>query len=175
MHLPTTPSARSNADARAPARTRRCADGRYALLAGRTSFSEGAGRRPCRCDCRRAANARQSGRGGVVRIGDRRERGAAGIRRTDRSRARCFEGTARCEADRSGHRRTQEACPGGRRIRCREQLFPAGLASRVLGANYARLLSIKKRYDPHGLFFVRHGVGSEDWSDDGFTRMADSD
>ncbi|MBB5415392.1 BBE domain-containing protein [Paraburkholderia atlantica] len=43
------------------------------------------------------------------------------------------------------------------------------------GANYARLLSIKKRYDPHGLFFVRHGVGSEDWSDDGFTRMADSD
>ncbi|MGF6737953.1 BBE domain-containing protein [Paraburkholderia atlantica] len=43
------------------------------------------------------------------------------------------------------------------------------------GANYARLLPIKKRYDPHGLFFVRHGVGSEDWSDDGFTRMADSD
>ncbi|WP_429558883.1 BBE domain-containing protein [Paraburkholderia youngii] len=39
----------------------------------------------------------------------------------------------------------------------------------------ARLLSIKKRYDPHGVFFVRHGVGSEAWSDDGFTRMADSD
>ncbi|MBB5503810.1 BBE domain-containing protein [Paraburkholderia atlantica] len=43
------------------------------------------------------------------------------------------------------------------------------------GANYARLLSIKKRYDPHGLFLVRHDVGSEDWSDDGFTCMADSD
>lgn len=42
------------------------------------------------------------------------------------------------------------------------------------GPNYARLLSIKQRYDPHGLFFVHHGVGSEHWSEDGFTRMADS-
>ncbi|WP_429363697.1 BBE domain-containing protein [Paraburkholderia sp. MM5496-R1] len=64
---------------------------------------------------------------------------------------------------------------GRRRIRRREQLFPGGLASGVLGGNSARLLSIKQRYDPHGVFFVRHGVGSEDWSDDGFTRMADSD
>jgi bisphosphoglycerate-dependent phosphoglycerate mutase len=28
---------------------------------------------------------------------------------------------------------------------------------------------VKKKYDPSGLFFVRHGVGSEDWSADGFT------
>ena len=39
------------------------------------------------------------------------------------------------------------------------------------GTNYARLLAAKDRYDPDGLFFVHHGVGSERWSDDGFTRL----
>ena len=40
------------------------------------------------------------------------------------------------------------------------------------GQNYARLLRLKQAYDPGGLFFVHHGVGSEEWTDDGFTRVA---
>jgi len=38
------------------------------------------------------------------------------------------------------------------------------------GSNYLRLAAIKKKYDPEGLFFVHHGVGSEVWSEDGFTK-----
>jgi FAD/FMN-containing dehydrogenase len=40
------------------------------------------------------------------------------------------------------------------------------------GPNYARLKPIKDRYDPSGFFFVHHGVGSEDWSPDGFIRIS---
>lgn len=49
--------------------------------------------------------------------------------------------------------------------------FNKSWQSAYWGSNYARLRSIKRKYDPDGLFFVHHGVGSEDWSPDGFTRV----
>lgn len=41
------------------------------------------------------------------------------------------------------------------------------------GSNYARLADVKNKYDPSGLFFVHQGAGSEEWSADGFARLAE--
>jgi FAD/FMN-containing dehydrogenase len=40
------------------------------------------------------------------------------------------------------------------------------------GGHWTRLRAIKQRHDPDGLFVVHHGVGSEGWSEDGFTRRS---
>ena len=50
--------------------------------------------------------------------------------------------------------------------------FNAGWQQAFWGKNYPRLRTAKDRYDPDGLFVVHHGVGSEDWSADGFTRLS---
>jgi FAD/FMN-containing dehydrogenase len=50
--------------------------------------------------------------------------------------------------------------------------FNAEWQKEYWGGNHARLAKIKAKYDPDGLFTVHHGVGSEDWSADGFTRQS---
>jgi FAD/FMN-containing dehydrogenase len=49
--------------------------------------------------------------------------------------------------------------------------FQADWQNAFWGPNYPRLARIKQQYDPDGLFIVHHGVGSEGWSDDGFTQL----
>jgi hypothetical protein len=50
--------------------------------------------------------------------------------------------------------------------------FETDWQSSFWGSNYPRLAAVKGKYDPGGLFFVHHGAGSEEWSADGFTRLA---
>lgn len=49
--------------------------------------------------------------------------------------------------------------------------FNASWQRAFWGGNYRRLRTVKAKYDPDGLFFVHHGVGSDEWSSDGFTRI----
>ena len=53
----------------------------------------------------------------------------------------------------------------------RPTIFQADWQEAFWGDNYARLRAVKQKYDPDGLFFLHRGVGSEDWSADGFTRV----
>jgi len=50
--------------------------------------------------------------------------------------------------------------------------FEPGWRQAYWGPNYQRLVAVKQKYDPAGLFFVHHGVGSEAWNADGFTRVS---
>jgi FAD/FMN-containing dehydrogenase len=49
--------------------------------------------------------------------------------------------------------------------------FEKGWQQSYWGSNYSRLAEIKRKYDPDGLLFVHNGVGSEQWSADGFTKL----
>jgi FAD/FMN-containing dehydrogenase len=49
--------------------------------------------------------------------------------------------------------------------------FERGWQQAYWGSNYPRLAAIKSKYDPDGLFVVHNGVGSEQWSADGFKKL----
>jgi FAD/FMN-containing dehydrogenase len=61
--------------------------------------------------------------------------------------------------------------PGSGSYLSESNFFNPDWQNEYWGSHYARLREIKKQYDPDGLFYVRHGVGSEDWGVAGFTRL----
>ena len=61
--------------------------------------------------------------------------------------------------------------PGGGAYVSESNFFQEDWQHSYWGGNYSRLASIKKKYDPSGLFFVHNGIGSEEWSADGFTKL----
>jgi FAD/FMN-containing dehydrogenase len=64
----------------------------------------------------------------------------------------------------------RQVAPGAGSYVSESNYFNASWQEAFWGSNYARLRAIKSKYDADGLFFVHHGVGSEDWSADGFAR-----
>jgi FAD/FMN-containing dehydrogenase len=62
--------------------------------------------------------------------------------------------------------------PGAGSYVSESSFFEAQWQTSYWGSNYARLVAAKHAYDPEGLFWVHHGVGSEAWSEDGFTPRA---
>jgi FAD/FMN-containing dehydrogenase len=62
--------------------------------------------------------------------------------------------------------------PAGGSYVSESNFFNAHWGDAFWGRNYARLREIKRQHDPDGLFISHHGVGSEEWSADGFTRLA---
>jgi hypothetical protein len=66
----------------------------------------------------------------------------------------------------------RKATPGGGSYVSESNYFNDDWQNAHWGPNYPRLLAVKAKYDPDGLFFVHHGVGSEGWSADGFTKPA---
>jgi hypothetical protein len=67
--------------------------------------------------------------------------------------------------------RLSEVAPEGGAYLADGSYFKADWQNAYWGANYLRLLMTKRMYDPSGLFFVRHGVGSEGWRDNGFIKF----
>ena len=54
-------------------------------------------------------------------------------------------------------------------LRLGDRLFPVRLAGRLLGRKLSAAARDQAEVRPDGLFFLHHGVGSEDWSEDGFS------
>jgi FAD/FMN-containing dehydrogenase len=83
---------------------------------------------------------------------------------------------AKAEADAKGVDRAtailRAIAPNAGSYVSESNFFNADWRQEFWGGNYRRLAAVKAKYDPDGLFTVHHGVGSEAWSGDGFTRRS---
>ncbi len=85
--------------------------------------------------------------------------------RPDEGRARSHAAEIRAAMD-----TLREVAPGAGAYLSESDYFQRDWQRAYWGDHYARLARVKRAVDPDGLFFVHHGVGSEDWSADGFVR-----
>ncbi|MEO8779529.1 MAG: FAD-binding protein [Rhodanobacter sp.] len=83
---------------------------------------------------------------------------------------------AKAQRDAAGVNRAMEAllkvAPQAGSYVSESDYFERGWQTSFWGANYPRLAAVKRKYDPDGLFFVHHGVGSDAWAADGFERRS---
>lgn len=71
-----------------------------------------------------------------------------------------------------GHSDQETSCaPGAGSYVSESDYFQREWQRSFWGRNYAELARVKRKYDPAGPFFTLHGVGSEDWTEDGFMRL----
>ena len=64
----------------------------------------------------------------------------------------------------------REATPGTGSYVNETDYFEPDWQRSFWGENYQRLLQIKQKYDPEGLFYCHHCVGSEQWTSDGLCK-----
>jgi FAD/FMN-containing dehydrogenase len=81
--------------------------------------------------------------------------------------------SARADASRVEKAMTEllRAMPGAGSYVSESDYFQGDWQTAFWGTSYPKLAAVKIKYDPNGLFFVHHGVGSEAWTEDGFSRL----
>ena len=135
------------------------------------ALQQGPRRRSGRSGDGRAGYRDQSGGADGVRPGNHRRRGTARLPWHPRPRTRLNGRAEGCGRHRQGDGCSSARwCPTRARM-CRRAISSSATGSMRSGARIIRdWRRSKEKYDPAGLFFVHHGVGSEAWDADGFTR-----
>ncbi|MGF2413983.1 MAG: FAD-binding protein [Ferruginibacter sp.] len=92
-----------------------------------------------------------------------------------------FKGIAGYEPDKNGHEKAEQinkamneinkVVPNTGSYVAESNFFQKNWQVSFWGTNYKKLVAVKTKYDAEGLFFVHHGVGTENWSADGFTQL----